>query len=95
MNAKTNGILNPAFIRRYRCAQCWGGLVEKYLSGEWRVVCPKACQPGGFVTAATVYKNRARSSEEHAEVIKNYPQFAPPKSTPEQVARNKKLLFGE
>lgn len=91
MTATTNGMLNTAFVKRYRCATCWGALVEKVVEGAWCVVCPKACQPGGFVTAEHVETRRAAAGLEYAEVIANYPQFARPVADAE---RGKHLLFG-
>lgn len=41
---------SEALIRKYRCAQCFGVLVEVCDHCEWNVVCPKRCDPGGFVS---------------------------------------------
>ena len=83
-------------IREYRCAQCYGPLVEACDAGEWRVVCPKRCEPGGFVTAAFVTRRLAESAAELEEVARNYPQLDKrPKQTPEQKRANRAALWGD
>lgn len=73
MNDTTNGQLNTAFVRTHRCAGCWGPLVERYIDRQYKVVCPKGCQPGGFVTEAFVEKRKSESRGELYEVQRHYP----------------------
>lgn len=85
MNERTGGILNTTLVNRYMCAQCFGPLVERYLDDQFVVACPKACQPGGFVTAEYAARRESESLQEFYEVVDNYPALDPrPKLTPEQ-----------
>ncbi len=57
-------------VEYYRCANCWGLLVERYVEGQgWGVECAGAGQEhAGFVTASFVNYRRAVSILEAAEV---------------------------
>jgi hypothetical protein len=57
-------------VEHYRCASCWGLLVERYIEGQgWIVECASAGQEhAGFVTASFVNHRRAVSHLEAAEV---------------------------
>ena len=84
---------NARLVREYRCAQCWGALVEKFVEGAYTVVCPKACTPGGYVTQSFVEQRKAEGAAERAEVAKNYPQFDDAPKVDRRAARE--ALYGE
>ena len=58
---------NETIIRRYRCARCWGALVERFIEGRWIVVCAADPAHAGHVTQASVTAqetlDRLRGSE--------------------------------
>lgn len=87
---------NQRLVKRHCCAQCFEPLIEKFIDGQYQVVCPKSCQPGGFVTQSWAAKHRAESHAEAAEVTKNYPELATtkPRSANERAA-DKIALYGE
>jgi hypothetical protein len=110
MNDRTGDMLNTALVRDYRCAQCWGVLVElwkdeRYVpriagsgepSGGYVVECPRHCQPGGFVTAAFAERRQAESAAELAKVAANYPALDPrPQPSAEARQAQAAALFGE
>ena len=62
-------ILRNALVEHYRCANCWGMLVERCGHDGWRIECANAGQDHfGFVTASFVAYRRAVSHLEAAEV---------------------------
>jgi hypothetical protein len=81
-------------VRRRRCAICWGPVVLKYVEGEWVVVCPKGCQPGGHVSEDYVEYRRQRDTMDYMIAAANYPELAP-KPDPEMLKAGRKALFGE
>lgn len=87
---------SATLVREYVCAQCHGPLVEKYADGAFKVMCPKGCQPGGFVTRTWAERRRAESAAELAEVARLYPQLGPRSPrTPEQRRANLDALYGQ
>lgn len=62
--------LRNTLVNHYRCAACWGLLVERYREGQgWVVECANAGpEHAGFVTASFVAYRRAASHLEAAEV---------------------------
>jgi hypothetical protein len=93
MNAKTNGTLNTTLLRDYVCAQCHGRLVEHFTEGRYVVHCPRACQPGGFVTQHFADQQRANDISQYMEAARNYPHLAP-HTPPEKLAQAEADLFG-
>lgn len=91
----SDNLAHQRLIENYCCAQCWGVLVEKCIEGKWIIVCPRACQPGGFVTQAWVAKYKAENHLEAAEVSRNYPQFADKPLSVDERQRMKRALYGE
>lgn len=81
-------------VHRYRCAQCWGPVVLKCIKGEWTVVCPKGCSPGGFVSENYVEHRRSTDGVDAGKVAANYPDLNPHKMTPEESRRAASALFG-
>ena len=87
---------NATLVREYVCAQCHGPVVEKYLEGQFTVVCPKGCTPGGFVTRTWAERRRAESAAELTEVARLYPQLDPRLTrTPEQRRKALSALYGQ
>lgn len=87
---------SETLIRKYRCAQCFGVLVEVCDHGEWNVVCPKRCDPGGFVSLVFAERRIAESAAELEEVARNYPSLdTRPKQSPEQKCAIRAALWGE
>lgn len=85
-------LFNARLIRTHVCAQCWGQLVERYLDNSFQVVCPRGCQPGGFVTREYADRRRAESHAQFAEVAHNYPQFD---HRPPTTSADLEALFGK
>ena len=66
-------LMRSTLVNRYRCASCWGVLVERYREGRgWVVEC--AADPGhaGFVTQTFVESRRRLNILEAAEVGSRY-----------------------
>ncbi|MCJ7528832.1 MAG: hypothetical protein MUO37_12180 [Methyloceanibacter sp.] len=82
-------------VHRYRCAQCWGPVVLKCVEGEWTVVCPKDCSPGGFVSENYVNYRQMNDAIDTAKVAANYPDLNPHKPKPENAGRAAEALFGQ
>lgn len=96
MNETTGGVFNTVLVVQYVCAQCWKPLIEKFIDGQWKVFCPRGCQPGGFVTRHYAERRYAKELEEFYEVASYYPELDPrPKLSEEQRERLKAELFGE
>lgn len=72
-----SALLNQRTIKTHVCAQCFGELVEKFIDGEFAVVCPKGCQPGGFVAREYAARRKSESIEELYDVYHNLPQLKP------------------
>ena len=87
-----SALLNAQTIRTQVCAQCYGPLVEQFLDGAFIVVCPKHCQPGGFVSAEFALKRKSESIGELYEFQRLYPQF---RKAPKSGSADNALLFGE
>lgn len=91
-----NALHNRRLVKKYCCAQCFGPLVERFIDGEYRVICPKKCQPGGFVTQAWAAKQKAEGHAEASEVEKNYPELSENKPlTADERKRMRAALYGE
>lgn len=87
---------NQRLVKNHCCAQCFGPLVERFVDGEYRVICPKACKPGGFVTQAWAAKHKAENHAEAVEVEKNYPELSTKKpATADERKRDRDALYGE
>jgi|GEM_PF-5692939 len=84
-----------AFVQSRCCAQCWGPVVLRCIEDEWRIVCPKGCQPGGHVSAGYVEYRLAQDAIDAAKVAANYPELNPYKPTPGEREANRRALFGE
>ena len=80
-------------VNTHVCAQCHGLLVIKWKQGSWQVICPKACQPGGFVTQQYAHLWRQQNVVDAAEAAANYPQLAPRRNRDPKAARA--ALFGD
>lgn len=76
-------------VRNYRCAQCWGSvvMVRSLQEGQegWIVHCPRACRPGGLVSAAWVEFQRAHDRLRLEQVASNYPELAGRPTRPEDI----------
>ena len=73
LRAMTTPMMRSTLVNRYRCASCWGVLVERYREGSgWVVEC--AADPGhaGFVTQTFVESRRRLNILEAAEVGSRY-----------------------
>ena len=88
----STSLFNARLIRTHVCAQCWGALVERYTEGEFSVICPRGCQPGGFVSREFADRRRAESDAQLAEVAHNYPQFD---TRPPITSADLEALFGK
>jgi hypothetical protein len=86
-------ILRASDVKDRRCAQCWNPVVLKCVEGQWQIVCPRGCQPGGHVSAAYVEWRRQQDAIDAAKVQHNYPEFVS-KTSPEEREANKRALFG-
>lgn len=87
---------NAHLVQTHVCAQCFGPLVERRVDGADVVLCPKACQPGGFVTREWADAQRAKGTAELDEVARNYPWLDPrPKLTHAQTMAGLTALFGK
>lgn len=73
--AKDSAMTNDTIIRNYRCARCWGALVEKYLDGMFVVVCAADPAHEGKVTQGFVEHRRAINNLEAAEVGSIYAEL--------------------
>jgi len=80
-------------VHRRRCATCWGPVVLKCVEGDWVVVCPKGCQPGGHVSEDYVEWRRAKDAAEAAQVAANYPELAG--LDPEEIKKDAAALWPE
>lgn len=63
---------NDRITRDYRCARCWGGLVEKFIGGKFVVVCAADAEHEGIVTDTWVEYRRTLDRLESAEVGSQY-----------------------
>jgi len=63
---------NGTVCRRYRCARCWGALVEKFVDGEFVVVCASDATHEGIVTQTFVESRRTLDRLEASEVGSRY-----------------------
>lgn len=88
-------VLLASSVKDRRCAQCWNPVVLKVIEGEWQIVCPRGCQPGGHVSAGYVEWREQQDIIDAAKVTANYPELNPHKSTPEQREASKRALYGE
>ena len=89
-------LFNQRLVKNYCCAQCFGPLVEKFIDDQYQVVCPRNCQPGGFVTQAWAAEQKAENHVEAIEVVKNYPELATTKPlSADERAADKRALYGE
>jgi hypothetical protein len=70
-------------------------MVLKCLDGEWAVVCPKGCLPGGHVSSSYVEMREKQDAIDALKVASNYPDLNPHRFTPEERESNKRALFGE
>ena len=97
MNEATGGVFNTTLVRDFVCAQCWKPLVEICIKGiGFKVLCPRGCQPGGFVTRGYAERRYAKEMEEFYEVANYYPELDPrPKQSEDERARLKAELYGE
>ena len=66
---------NATIVRRYKCARCWGPLVEKHIGGEWVVVCASDPSHEGHVTESFVERRRMMNRLEAAEVGSQYAEL--------------------
>jgi hypothetical protein len=82
-------------VRKRRCAICWGPVVLKCIDGDWVVVCPKGCQPGGHVSEDYVEYRRAQDALDAAKVAANYPELAPAKPAPDEIKAKAAALWPE
>ena len=92
---KTNGVFNTTLVRSYRCARCWGRLIEKYANGLYSVQCAKNCGGECFLTEHYVMERKRVSAAEAAEVEANYPQLAGERMSPDELKKARRSLFGE
>jgi len=94
--SQTNYLFNQSLQRTHVCAQCWGELVEKCNGLAFVVICPRKCQPGGYVTREYAERRAAESLSELAEVAANYPELDDrPHQSEQQRATMIRALFGE
>lgn len=73
--AKNGAMTNDTIIRNYRCARCWGALVEKYLDDAFVVACAADHTHEGMVTQTFVEHRRAINNLEAAEVGSAYAEL--------------------
>lgn len=81
-------------VSNRRCAQCWKPMVLRFIDGEWTVICPRGCQPGGHVSAGYVDHREHQDALDAERVAANYPELDEKKSTPEELEAKKKALWG-
>jgi hypothetical protein len=63
---------------------------------DWRLVCPKGCQPGGHVSEWYVEDRRLHDQFDYIRVVSDYPDLGPPPLTPEELRSVKDALgWGE
>lgn len=87
-------LANAHTIKTQVCARCWGALVEKFIDGQYRVVCAAGCDPIAFVSRDRVEQMKRQAHHDYQDVIKRYPQLAP-KPKPINRAESKRLLYGD
>jgi hypothetical protein len=83
------------FVRRRRCAQCWGPVVLKVDDEGWEIVCPKGCEPGGHVSDDYVESRKLQDKIDAAKVLENYPELNPVTPDPRNAEQATQDLFGE
>ena len=66
---------NDTIVRDYRCALCWGALVEKYITDKFVVVCAADETHEGHVTVSWVEHRRNTDKLEAAEVGSRYAEL--------------------
>ena len=66
---------NDRLIREYKCAVCWGQLVEKYIDGKWLVICAKDPAHENYVTQTFVEYRKTVNRLEAAEVGSQYAEL--------------------
>lgn len=81
-------------VKKRRCAQCYGPMTLKMIDGEWEIVCPNGCEPGGHVSESYVERTRNQDSIDKFKVSQNYPELDPNKLTDEEIESGKEALWG-
>lgn len=87
------GMNNDKLTRDYRCARCWGALVEKFVNDKWVIVCARDGSHEGFVTQTFVDGRRKANRLEAAEVGIRYAQLLHLERPDLKAAR--RALYGE
>lgn len=72
-----NALMNQRTIRTHVCSQCFGELVERFIDWEFTVVCPRACQPAGFVSRESAFRRKSESLADLYDVYHAYPKLRP------------------
>ena len=67
-----------SFLKKRRCAQCWGPVKDRLVDGSWEIYCPKECEPGGHVSEEHVEMMKKRDDMDAAKVAFNYPELSDP-----------------
>lgn len=83
-------------VQKRRCAQCWGRVVMQYNAeiGDFEIVCPRGCEPGGHVSEDYVERRLAENEFDHMRVAANYPDWRDDTSEQISVDDANDLLFG-
>ena len=80
-------------VKKRRCAQCYSPMTMKKIDGEWEIICPNECQPGGHVSEAYVEIQQAKDSLDKGKVSQNYPELDPDRMTDEEIENAKDALW--
>lgn len=96
MSDQATRLFNQHLVANSVCSQCYGPLVERRVEEADLVLCPKGCQPGGFVTREFADAQRAKGMADLDEVARNYPWLDPrPKLTNAETMAGLTALFGK
>lgn len=66
---------NKVLTRDYRCARCWGAIVELFIGGKFVVVCAADHEHEGYVTSTFVERRKKMNALEAAEVGSFYAEM--------------------
>ena len=66
-----------SFLKKRRCAQCWGPMKDRKVDGSWEIYCPNECEPGGHVSEDYVEMQKKQDAMDAAKVVFNYPELDP------------------
>lgn len=72
---RRNSLFARALVRRYLCARCEGGLVERVIDDQWVVVCGRDATHEGKHTMRFVKERHQQSLTEGLEIRAAFPEL--------------------